>query len=157
MLYIDLNLGAKKTIIRAKKKEKLNGKEIFLPDEGTAIKFLFSNDEVKIIFKRNSSLEEIVDMDIEPLELEKLEKIKRKGTFYLAYAIENRDNKTEIILTIKEFTNKEVNNISVYLDDNYKNILMKETNAKDLNTLGKRLENKFTYVSRGIVFFVSIP
>jgi hypothetical protein len=147
MFYIDLNLGAKKTIIKAKKKERLKGKEIFLPGVGTAIKFLFPNDEVKIIFKRNSSVEEIVDIDIEPPELEQLEKIKRKGTFYLAYAIENSDNKTEIILTIKEFVNKEVNNISVYLDDNYKNILMKETNAKDLNTLGKRLENKFTYVS----------
>lgn len=147
MVYIDLNLGAKKTIIRAKKKEKLNEKEIFLPDDGTAIKFIFSNDEVKIIFKRNSSLEEIIDMNIEPSELEKLEKIKRKGTFYLAYARENRDNKTEIILTIKEFTNKEVNNISVYLDDNYKNVLMKKNNTKDLNTLDKILEDTFTYVS----------
>ena len=153
MFYRDLNLGAKKTIIRAKKKEKLNEKEIFLPDEGTEIKFQFSKDEVKLVFKRNSS-SKIIDIYIEPSELEKIEKIKRKGTFYLAYAMENRENKTEIILTIKEFTNKEVNNISVYLDDNYKNILMQQTNSKDLNTLCKRLENRFTYASIDESYFL---
>lgn len=154
MLYIDLNLGAKNTIIRAKKKERINEKEIFLPDEGTEVKLQFSNDEVKIIFGINSQSRKIIHINVEPLELEKLEKIKTRGTFYLAYAIENRSNKTEIILTIKEFANKEVNNISVYLDDNYQSILMKEIGARDINTLDKKLQNKFTYVNSDESYFL---
>lgn len=154
MFYIDLNLGAKKYVIRAKKKERINEKEIFLPDEGTEVKLQFANDEVKIIFRSNFQSEKVIHIDVESLGIEKLEKIKARGNFYLAYAIEDRINKKEIILTIKEFSNKEVNNITVYLDDVYQNILMRQMNAKDIDILNKRLQKKFIYTNSYESYFL---